>query len=276
VALTFIIFQTTPILSDLDFPASFEHFPKPKTIENIVDWLNETMQVLKLKQSGLNQVTADGASNAIGSVAEFESRTRTERDNDISVDTCIAHQNERAGGYASGTLNFAEPVNVELGEVLKKSHGLQVRLSRSGTRMEVLRGVMRKKNRDPLLAPNPGNETRWNSGIDEAERANTIMGDACEAFDELLSESGEDYSLLDKGEKDSGNIDCHTYTQEDKVILRQYEGSAKEAKQVSLFTQMRGSSYAYLLLTIQTAIQRSSSDRFEIPEGDINCYFTQS
>jgi hypothetical protein len=69
VALTFIIFQTTPILSDLDFPASFEHFPKPKTIENIVDWLNETMQVLKLKQSDLNQVTADGASNAIGSVA---------------------------------------------------------------------------------------------------------------------------------------------------------------------------------------------------------------
>jgi hypothetical protein len=99
-------------------------------------------------------------------------------------------------------------------EVLKKSHGLQVQLSRSGTRMEVLRGVMRKKNRDPLLALNPGNETRWNSGIDEAERANTIMGDACEAFEELLSESGEDYSLLDKGEKDSGNIDHHTYTQE--------------------------------------------------------------
>ena len=40
------------------------------------------------------------------------------------------------------------------------------------------------------------------------------MGDACEAFDKLLSESGEDYSLLDKGEKDSGNIDHHTYTQE--------------------------------------------------------------
>ena len=59
---------------------------------------------------------------------------------------------------------------MELGEVLKKSHGLQVQLSRSGTRMEVLRGVMHKKNRDPLLAPNPGNETRWNSGIDEAER----------------------------------------------------------------------------------------------------------
>jgi hypothetical protein len=262
-----LFIQTTPSLSNLDFAANFEHFPKPKTIDNIVEWLNETIKALHLKQSDLNQVTADGASNAIGSVAEFESRTRSERDNDIGVDTCIAHQNERAGGYASGTLDFAEPVNLELGAVLKKSHGLQVRLGRSGARMEVLRGVMRKNNRNPLLAPNPGNETRWNSGIDETERANVIMGDACDAFKELLSEGGEDCGLLDKKEKELGDIEWHTYTFEDKLILRQYEGSAKEAKQVSLFTQMRGNSYAYLLLTIKIALQRSSCDRFEIPEG---------
>ena len=114
-------------------------------------------------------------------------------------------------------------------------------------------------------------------GTNEAERANIIMGDACEAFKELLSEGGEDYSLLDKAEKESGNIDCHTYTQEGKVILRQYEGSEKEAKQVSLFNQIRGSwqPYAYLLLTLKTAIQRSSSDQYKIPEGDINCYCIQ-
>jgi hypothetical protein len=85
----------------------------------------------------------------------------------------VHHQLTEHSPPFSYDIDFAEPVNVELGEVLKKSHGLQVRLSRSGTRMEVLRGVMRKKNRDPLLAPNPGNETRWNSGIDEAERERT-------------------------------------------------------------------------------------------------------
>ncbi len=66
-------------------------------------------------------------------------------------------------------------MNLELGAVLKKSHGLQNWLGRSGARMEVLRGVMRKNNRNPLLAPNPGNETRWNSGIERGSGGKNVI-----------------------------------------------------------------------------------------------------
>ncbi len=104
---------------------------------------------------------ADGTSNTIGSVAKFESRTCSKRDNDIGVYTCITHQNEHAGGYASGTLDFAESVNLDLGEALKKSHTLQVWLGRPGMRMDVLHSVMRKHNHDPLLTLYPGNDTRF-------------------------------------------------------------------------------------------------------------------
>lgn len=79
-------------------------------------------------------MAADGASNAIGSVLELESRTRTVRSNDVDLGICIAHQNERAGGYASGTQEYADPVNLELGDILHKSHGIQVRMNRAPTR----------------------------------------------------------------------------------------------------------------------------------------------
>ena len=133
--------------------------------------------------------------------------------------------------------------------------------------MEQLRIVQSKNHRDPMLCPDPGNETRWNSRQDETRRANEIMGDVCEAFSQLLSEGGDDYGLLDAREKTSGNIDRHTYTDEDKMILRQFEASAIEAKRFSKFTQQRGNSYAYLLLEIQIVLQRSSSDTVEMYEG---------
>lgn len=69
---------------------------------------------------------------------------------------------------------------------------------------------------------------------------NIIMDDVSGAFKDLLMEGSEDYSLLDKVEKELGNFEWHTYTEEDKK-MRQYEGMARVAKQVSLFTQMQGS-----------------------------------
>ena len=93
------------------------------------------------------------------------------------MEVCISHQNERAGGYASGVLHFVEPVNEELGYILRKSHTIQVRISRAPNRMDVLNAVQVKNSHDPKLNPKPGNDTRWNSWQIEAERANIIMGD---------------------------------------------------------------------------------------------------
>ena len=89
---------------------------------------------MKVTSSDINQMSADGASNAIGSILELEARGRVARSNDVELSICVAHQNERAGGYASGTQEYANPVNLELGEVLNKSHSIQVRLNRATTR----------------------------------------------------------------------------------------------------------------------------------------------
>ena len=98
-----------------------EHFSKPKTIDNVVEWLTESHKAIKVVSSDFNQMAADGASNAIGSILEVEVQTCTERANDIDLSICHAHQNEHAGGYASGMHKYAKPVNVDLGQILEKS-----------------------------------------------------------------------------------------------------------------------------------------------------------
>jgi hypothetical protein len=60
------------------------------------------------------QLAADGASNAIGLIAEFKSLSCPTHSNDVALSICIAHQNEWLGGYASGTIAFAEQANDEL------------------------------------------------------------------------------------------------------------------------------------------------------------------
>ena len=89
----------------------------------------------------------------------------------------------------------------------------------------------------PALNPKPSVETRWNSdtGIDEACRANHIMGDFCETFETLLAKGGDDYYLLNKTEKDVGHLTrfTYTYTSQEKMILCQFEAAAAPAKSFS-------------------------------------------
>ncbi len=114
---------------------------------------------------------------------------------------CVVHQNERAGGYASGTHDFAQPVNPELGELLKKSHTIQVRLARSDAWLKHYHDVKDKNACSPCLAPLPGKDTRWNLRQDETKRANIIMGDVCETLAGLLDVGGDDYDLLNADEE---------------------------------------------------------------------------
>ena len=83
--------QGRPKLDHLEFVLNFEKFDKPKTNKNISDWLFESFKSAKLKHSDINQLAADGASNAIGSMSEYESLSRTERANDVDFDVCLAH-----------------------------------------------------------------------------------------------------------------------------------------------------------------------------------------
>ena len=223
-----------------------------------------------MMNSDFSQLTADGASNAIGSMQEFEVLTRHGRPNEVDFAVCYAHQNERSGGKASGTVKFAEETNNDLGDVLKKSHEIQVRISRAPKRMHAYRQVQTKKERKPLLNPDPANETRWNGCIDETIRANLIMGDICDTVDALLDPSGDDYNLLTSDEKESEDKSCVSYTDDDKTILRQFEGAATPAKIFSKFLQDRRNAPPYVLFEARMAIQSTSLNSYTIVSGK-NC-----
>ncbi len=87
-----------------------------------------------IQQDDWGQLAANGGSNAIGSICKFDLVTGSEdggREGSVDFNKCYSHQNERSGGYASGTVKFADSQNDALGEILKKSHGIQVRINRS-------------------------------------------------------------------------------------------------------------------------------------------------
>lgn len=144
-----------PILLNLEYPLNFEHFTKAKTCENGTD-------AAKIATDDIHQLAADGGSNAIGSVQEYEVVARDEG-RAVSTDfgICMSHQNERSGGLASGTIKFAEMQNEELGLIIKKNHENQVRLNRSGHRLGVYSGVQDRKERNPKLGADPCGGTRW-------------------------------------------------------------------------------------------------------------------
>jgi hypothetical protein len=102
-----------------------------------------------LKHADVNQFADDGASNAIGSMSEYESLLQTACPNEEHFDVCYAHQNQRSGGYTSGTLKFAEPVNTALGEILIKNHQIQVHICRSINRIKVYCNVQKAIQANP-------------------------------------------------------------------------------------------------------------------------------
>ena len=68
-------------------------FDLPKTCANVSKWMDQSVKVACLKSSDIGHTAADGASNAIGSLVEYEALTREERSQDQDFATCFAHQN---------------------------------------------------------------------------------------------------------------------------------------------------------------------------------------
>ena len=149
-------------LAVLEYPLNFEKFTKAKTIDNVVEWMQESLAEAKLLDSDFGHLSADGGSSAIGSVREFEMQGRQEgRVNSLNFNTCASHQNESACDYASGIGGFVENENKALGKILKKNHTTQTEINRNPGRTGIYRGVQEGKGREPQLGLNPGVLTRW-------------------------------------------------------------------------------------------------------------------
>ncbi|KAL7483886.1 hypothetical protein ACHAW6_009528 [Cyclotella cf. meneghiniana] len=83
----------------MEYILTFEHFHKPKTCENVSAWITESLREATAKNSDASMLSAYGASNAIGSIAEYEYLSGTDQSNDIKFNVCLAHQNECSGDF---------------------------------------------------------------------------------------------------------------------------------------------------------------------------------
>ena len=146
---SFVAGQADPQLRVLEYPLNFECFEKSKTIANVVAWMHESTAEAKIRDEDFGHLSADGGSNAVGSIQEFELIGQEEgRGNTLDFNICASHQNERSGGYASGTCKFADDPNQLLGDVLKKNHRLQEEMNRNPQRMDVYGSVQDRKGRE--------------------------------------------------------------------------------------------------------------------------------
>ncbi len=130
--------------------------------------------------------------------------------------------------------------------------------------------------RKPKLSPDPAGETQWNGVIDESLWANMIMGDMCETIMELLDVGDEDHGLLTADEVSSEDYSRLSYTDEEKMILHQFEGAATAAKVFSKLTQDGQDAWFYVLFSARLAINQSKTDTFTIVQGKYSSDLTIS
>jgi hypothetical protein len=90
------------------------------------------------------------------------------------------------------------------------------------------------------------------------------MGDLCDANEILLSRRGHDANLVTEAERDAGDLSRHTYTQHDKMVLRQFEGASAPAKYLCLFLQDKRNTWSYVLFTLRMTIKETTSNTFTI------------
>jgi hypothetical protein len=93
------------------------------------------------------------------------------------------------------------------------------------------------------------------------------MGDLCDANEILLSRRGHDANLVTEAERDAGDLSRHTYTQHDKMVLRQFEGASAPAKYLCLFLQDKRNTWSYVLFTLQMTIKETTSNTFTIVDN---------
>jgi hypothetical protein len=100
------------------------------------------------------------------------------------------------------------------------------------------------------------------------------MGDLCNANEILLSPKGYDANLVTEAERDAGDLSQHTYTQHDKMVLRQFEGASAPAKYLCLFLQDKRNTWSYVLFTLRMTIKETTSNTFtivdDVSHSDLN------
>ena len=87
-----IFLSTQGTLKVLEAVLNFEHVDFSKTCENVAEWMESTTKASAVQQSDWNCLSTDGATNAIGLLAEYEVVTRQGRSTSVDFNICYAHQ----------------------------------------------------------------------------------------------------------------------------------------------------------------------------------------
>ena len=90
------------------------------------------------------------------------------------------------------------------------------------------------------------------------------MGDVSDALALLLSKGGDDYSMLTKEEQDDNDVSRLSYTEQDKLVLRQYEGAAEPARRLCLFLQDQRNAWPYVTFELQLCLQDTDAPTMTI------------
>ena len=85
--------------------------------------------------------------------------------------------------------------------------------------------------------PQPSVYKCWKSELYETVRANVFMGDVSEGLWRMLTPVGVDKYLLTRTYGTEVPKDTLTYTNDDKAIMRQYEGALMPIYKYPLFAQ---------------------------------------
>ena len=223
-------------LSQCESVISFKHFGQRHTGKEVGKWLVEQHEAKGLLPQYVGYHCTDGASNAVAAANEYRALTEINQSVPINHQPCLAHQANRSAKYASGTGGFARNANVDLSDVLTKTHAIVARMHRSAARLRVLRDVQHEAKRSSILIPSPSVPTRWDSSNREVTSVNRIMGDLNKAITRLMKTSDKDKLTAKDGSPRL--LSEFKFTESDRIILRQFEGGSEPCLLLSKFFQI--------------------------------------
>ena len=162
-----IINSPTSELHRLLILGDFCRFDKPKTGENIGNWIESTHSGLSCEPSYVGSHVVDNASNALDSVEVYKWNTRESRPQEVVTEGCLAHKTHTSAGLASGTTDHKVNLNPQSGDWLTDLHDHVKILTRSRPRRDELAKVRKEEGRVKWIKVRARVKTRWGSQHEE-------------------------------------------------------------------------------------------------------------
>jgi len=229
-----VVKSTVPNTHRCQALLNFEEFDKPKTGNNIGEWLVEAHDTVGCKPNYITSHTVDGAFNATASQHTLEWVTSDERSQKMVAENCDAHKINTTAKQASGTSKHTTNLNPEMGASLHTLHLVIAKLCNYKACKDVLRNVSTEHERKKTLQIRQKMVTRWGSDYDEVECANINQHDVDTALKRIHAPGGVNEKLrIQDGDEEVANIP----TAQDWNKYQQYEGAMAPMRVYSIAAQ---------------------------------------